>query len=82
MLATTIAGSTSMPTETKKSTEKKSRKGTTSALTWWWMSDSPMTTPARNAPRASDTSNNSKAAKAVPRAMVTMARMNSSRERV
>ena len=55
MFATRNAGSNSIPTETKKRTEKTSRSGSASAATWWLVSDSLTTAPARNAPRASET---------------------------
>ena len=71
-----------MPTETKNSTAKASRKGSTSAPTWWLRGDSLTTTPARNAPRASDTPKSAADPRAVPRATVRATSRNSSRERV
>lgn len=47
-------GSTSIPTETKNSTEKASRSGSASAAAWWLTGDCPTTIPARNAPSAID----------------------------
>ena len=52
-----MAGSRSIPTETKNSTAKASRSGIESAAAWWLMSDSPTTAPARKAPSANDTPN-------------------------
>ena len=55
-------GSNSMPTETKKSTEKASRSGKDSSAARWLKSDSRITTPAKKAPKANDTSNSVEAA--------------------
>ncbi|MNT10423.1 hypothetical protein D3C72_1452540 [compost metagenome] len=41
-----------MPTETKNSVAKRSRRGMTSARIWWLWSDSETMMPARKAPRA------------------------------
>ena len=48
--ASTKAGLKSMPIETKNTPAKTSRSGPSSLETWWLMSDSPMSSPARNAP--------------------------------
>ncbi|MNE61131.1 hypothetical protein D3C80_1563210 [compost metagenome] len=52
-----IIGSNSMPTETKNSTAKASRSGKVSWAARWLSSDSLSTIPAKNAPRAKETSN-------------------------
>jgi hypothetical protein len=52
-----ILGSKSMPTETKKSTEKASRSGKDSSAALWLNSDSRITMPAKKAPRAKETLN-------------------------
>ena len=56
-IASRMAGSSSIPTDTKNSTANASRSGSASAAAWWLMSDSPTTAPARNAPRAKETPN-------------------------
>ena len=48
------AGSSSMPTLTKKRRPKRSRMGTTSLRAWWLNSDSLRTRPATNAPSAKE----------------------------
>ena len=80
--AQTAAGFTSIPTDTKNRTAKASRNGSTSAPTWWLSGDSLTTTPARNAPRASETPNSAAALSAVPSDTVRATRRNSSRDRV
>lgn len=50
-----MAGSNSMPTETKNSTAKAFSSGTASAATRLLSCDSLITTPAKNAPSANDT---------------------------
>ncbi|MNN55545.1 hypothetical protein D3C81_1704270 [compost metagenome] len=54
-------GSNSMPTETKNSTAKASRSGSDSSAARWLRSDSRITMPAKNAPRAKDTLNSAAA---------------------
>ncbi len=49
-------GSKSMPTETKKSTENASRRGSDSSAARWLNSDSRIIIPAKKAPSAKDTS--------------------------
>ncbi|MCY1528405.1 hypothetical protein D9M68_635080 [compost metagenome] len=58
---TSTIGSKSMPTETKNSTAKASRSGRDSWAARWLSSDSRITMPAKNAPRAKDTWNNAAA---------------------
>ncbi len=74
-------GSSSIPTATKKSVAKRSRRGMISARTWLSNSDSETTIPARNAPSAND-SPASLLAKAVPRAISTTVSKKSSRDPV
>ena len=52
---TRIVGSTSMPTDTKNSTENASRSGSDSCAARWLNSDSRMTEPAKKAPNANET---------------------------
>ena len=80
--STKIFGSTSMPMDTKNSTEKASRRGRVSSAARWLYSDSRITTPATNAPSANDTPKNLDAPKAMPMAVAITARVNSSREPV
>ena len=77
-----IAGSNSMPTETKNSTAKASRSGSDSSAACWLSSDSLSTIPAKNAPSAKETPNSSAAPKATPSAIARTASLNSSREPV
>ena len=58
----TIAGLNSMPTETKNSTAKASRKGSDSVAACWLSADSLKIMPAKKAPSASETPNSSAAA--------------------
>ncbi len=69
-----------MPIEIKKMPLKQSRSGSTSAITWWLSSDSEMTRPATNAPRASDKPAIEES-QAVPRQTKTTKRINTSRLR-
>ncbi len=78
----TIIGSNSMPTDTKKSTEKASRSGKDSSAARWLNSDSRITMPAKKAPRANDTLNSADAPYAIPMAVAITQRVNSSREPV
>ena len=55
MRVSTTAGSNSMPTETKNSTENASRNGSDSCAARWLRSDSRSTMPAKNAPSAKET---------------------------
>ena len=73
---------TSIPTDTKKRTANASRNGSRSAPTWWLNGDSPTTTPATNAPSASETPKAAADISAVPSATVSATRMKSSRDRV
>jgi hypothetical protein len=52
-----IAGSNSMPTETKNRTANASRKGSASCVALWLSGDSLMIMPAKKAPSAKDTPN-------------------------
>ena len=79
---TRMAGSNSMPTETKNSTAKASRSGSDSCAARWLSSNSLRIMPAKKAPSANDTSNSSAAPKATPSAMASTASRNSSREPV
>ena len=79
-IASSVAGSSSMPTDTKNRTANASRSGSASAAAWWLMSDSPTTAPARNAPSANDTPNTVDDTKANPSAMASTASVNSSFE--
>ena len=76
------AGSNSMPTDTKNNTAKASRSGSVSSAARWLNSDSRNIMPAKKAPSAKDTSNNSAAPNATPTAAATTLRVNSSREPV
>ena len=58
-----------MPTETKNSTAKASRRGIASSVARWLKSLSPITMPAKKAPSANDTPNILAAPKATPSAM-------------
>ena len=78
--AASAAGSTSIPTDTKKSTANRSRNGVTSAAAWCDSSDSDTSTPATNAPSASDSPNTALDTKAVSSAVATTASRNSSLE--
>src|SRR6185295_1599462 len=92
MMATTVStrsgsirsmrGSNSMPTETKNNTANASRSGSVSFAARWESSDSRMTMPAKNAPRAKLTPNSAAAPNAMPTAAVMTVRVNSSREPV
>src|SRR6187551_1375958 len=77
-----IAGSNSMPTDTKNSTAKASRKGSVSDAARWLSSDSAIIMPAKNAPSANETSNSVAAAKAQPSAIARTDNRKSSREPV
>ena len=57
--STSTAGSNSIPTDTKNSTEKASRSGRESSAARWLNSDSRIIIPAKKAPRAKDTSKSS-----------------------
>ena len=50
-----------MPTETKNSTANASRNGSDSCAARWANSDSRSTSPAKNAPSATDTPNSADA---------------------
>ena len=71
-----------MPMETKNNTENASRNGSKSEAMRWLNGDSLTTAPATNAPKASDTPNNSEAPKAMPSAIAKIAKINNSRDRV
>lgn len=77
--AVRVAGFTIMPTDAKKMMEKRSWKGIASAATRCESFEVPTTTPARKAPSATERSNSTDAAMAVPSAMTTTASWNSSR---
>jgi hypothetical protein len=77
-IASSVDGSSSMPTATKKRTAKASRSGRASAAAWWLTSDSPTTAPARNAPRANETPKTVDDRYANPIAMARTANVNSS----
>ena len=78
---TSAPGSMSMPTETKNSEAKRSRRGNVSAMTCARYSDSPTTRPARKAPKASDSPANW-VSTAVPSARPTTPSRNNSRVRL
>jgi hypothetical protein len=71
-----------MPIDTKKMTANASRNGTRSAPICVLNGDSFTTTPATNAPSASDTPKSADETSAVPTAIVSTSSTNSSRERV
>src|SRR5690606_17909932 len=71
-----------MPTETKNNTAKASRNGNVSLAAWWLNSDSLSSMPAKNAPSANDTPNNSAEPNATPSAIASTHNVNSSREPV
>ena len=75
-----IAGSSSMPTETKNNTVKMSVSGRMSAAARSLTRDSASTTPARKAPKASETSKITAEANAIPIAVAMTARVKSSRD--
>ena len=75
-----VTGFTIMPTDAKKMIENRSWNGMASAAARCDSFEPPTTTPAKKAPRATETSNSADAAMAVPRAMTTTASWNSSRE--
>lgn len=68
-----------MPTETKNSTAKASRRGRASEAARALKSDWPTTMPARKAPRAMDAPKNSAEPTAMPSARASTARVNRSR---
>ena len=78
----TLAGSNSMPTETKNSTAKASRSGNDSWAARWLSADSLRIMPAKKAPSASETPNSLAAPNATVRAMARTPRRNNSREPV
>jgi len=59
--ANKITGSNSMPTETKNSTAKASRRGSDSVAACWLNCDSLSIMPAKKAPSASEMPNSSAA---------------------
>ena len=67
--------------ETKKRLLKLSRNGSTSAIAWWLYSDSEMTSPAINAPSASE-SPAREVSHAMPRHSTMIVSRNSSRLRL
>src|SRR3990167_4446062 len=75
-------GWNNMPTETKNSTAKASRKGSDSAAARWLSADSRIIMPAKNAPSANETSNSLAAPNATPTAAATTLSVNSSCEPV
>ena len=77
-----LAGSHSMPAETKNCTAKASRSGSDSCAARWLSGDSPSIMPAKKAPSASDTPNSLVEPKATPSAIASTASRNSSREPV
>ena len=79
---TRMAGSNSMPTETKNSTAKASRNGRVSVAACWLSFDSLKIMPAKKAPSAKDTPKSSAAPNAVPSAITRTDRRNNSREPV
>ena len=79
---TSVAGSNSMPTDTKNSTAKASRSGSDSSAARWLSSDSRMTMPAKNAPSANETPNSLAEPYATPTAAAITHSVNSSREPV
>ncbi|GAV34303.1 hypothetical protein ROTAS13_01968 [Roseomonas sp. TAS13] len=66
--STSTFGSNSMPTETKNSTAKASRKGSASSVARWESWLSAITMPAKKAPRAKETSKSEAAPAATPSA--------------
>jgi hypothetical protein len=75
-------GLKSMPTETKNRTLKASCSGRELVAALWLSSDSFRTMPAKKAPSAKETPNSLAAPKASPKAIVSTARVKSSREPV
>ena len=75
-----IWGSNSMPTDTKKSTANASLRGKDSSAALLLNLDSPSIMPAKNAPKAKETSNIFAAKKAMPIAEAITAKVNSSLE--
>ena len=73
------SGLKSMPTETKKSTAKASRRGRASAAARALKSDCPTTMPARKAPSAMEASKSRAAPTAMPSASASTARVKRSR---
>ena len=76
----TISGLRSMPTETKKRTANASRNGRDSSAARLLNSDSPSIIPAKNAPKANETSNSEAAKNAIPIADAITASVKSSRD--
>ena len=74
-----MVGSNSMPTETKNSTAKASRKGSVSVAACWLNFDSLKIMPAKKAPSANETPNSSAAPNATPSAITSTDSRNSSR---
>src|SRR4030043_1418770 len=77
----TAPTSRSIPTEMKNRLLKTFLNGRISETTWWLYSDSARTTPARNAPKASDSPSN-EVRRAMPRQMKSVAMRKTSRMRV
>src|SRR3569833_3192896 len=80
--STNTDGMNSMPTDTKKSTENESRNGSDSSAERWQRSDSRIIMPAKNAPRAKDTSNSLAEPYATPTAAAITHSVNNSRDPV
>jgi hypothetical protein len=78
---TTLLGSHSIPTETKKSTAKASRMGKASFAARAANSERPTASPARKAPSAIDTPKSLAAPIAIPSATTRIESVKSSRER-
>jgi len=74
--------SKSIPTDTKNNTANASRRGSASVAARRENSDLPTTIPARNAPRAMETSNRNADPTAIHIAIARIERVNSSREPV
>ncbi|OGO58240.1 MAG: hypothetical protein A2V85_14925 [Chloroflexi bacterium RBG_16_72_14] len=72
------AGSTSMPTDTKNRTANRSRNGITAPAAWCDSVDSDTSSPATNAPRASDRPNTALETNAVSSAVANTVSRNSS----
>jgi hypothetical protein len=77
-----IAGSNSIPTDTKNRTVKGSCKGWSSVAARSLWSEALTTMPAKKAPSANDTPNSSAEPRTTPIAAVTTASVNSSRDPV
>src|SRR5699024_78560 len=77
-----ISGWNNIPTDTKNNTAKASRRGKVSLAARWLNLEPLSTIPAKNAPKAKEAPKSCTAAKAIPKAMASTERVNSSSEPV